>query len=213
MVEKLLILDPAFAIPLNSDELYLLGCQAVVWGQIDFILDEILAHVFAFDPDQRSQFLTDKLVGTKTDMLAKDYTRLPNELHEDCMQFVAQINAIKPRRNSAFHSVWGWYTGKRGHLRQVAAFHHKTKKNPLKPIQLRGTLEDMIKCSKTGSRVMSACLGFPHKDAVRFEWGHEAPDGGPPERLRQLGVPLQKGHRPQDRRPGPRAHRPTTEAE
>lgn len=205
---KVLLIDPTFAVPLNEQHLYDLGVIAVIWGQIDFILDEIVAHVHAFDREQRDRFLTDKMMGTKVDMLASDYSRLPKKLHPQAKDLVARINNLKPRRNAAFHGVWGWRLEKRSQTLTVAAHHPKSKNNPLKPIQLRGMLEEMIACSKVAGQLMADLQGLPFTPAVKFCWGGDLASGGPPEWLKEGRGQIQKGRPPESRRRPRRDARP-----
>lgn len=193
-----LLIDPTFAVPLDATQLHDLGVLAVLWGQIDFMLDEILAHLHAFDEKQRAEFLTEKMIGAKVEMLAKGYARLPEELHDQAKDLVRRINNLKQRRNTAFHGVWGWHLEKRSKTRQPAAFHHKTKDNPVRSQDLRPMAREMIECSKVAGRITCALLGFDYVPAVQFTWG--AGDKEPPEWLAKDYTQIAKGRRPQDRR-------------
>ncbi len=197
-MSKFLVIDPAFAVPLSPEQLHDLGVIAVIWGQIDFMLDEILAHVHAFDKAQRDAFLTDKLMGTKVEMLTKEYLRLPAELHPLATDLVKRINNLKPRRNSAFHGVWGWRLEKRSQTRQPAAYHHKSRDNPLRAQNLRAMTQEMIDCSKVAGQLMSALLGFEFRPATQFLWG---PGGNePPPWLAADPSKIQKGRQSSDRK-------------
>jgi hypothetical protein len=197
-MSKFLVIDPAFAVPLTPEQLHDLGVIAVIWGQIDFMLDEILAHVHAFDKAQRDAFLTDKMIGTKVEMLTKEHERLPPELHGLAVDLVKRINRLKQRRNSAFHGVWGWRLEKRSKTRQVAAYHHKTRDNPLRAQNLRAMTQEMIDCSKVAGQLMSSLLGFDFRPATQFAWG---PGGDePPPWMTADPSKIQKGRHPTDRR-------------
>lgn len=105
---------------------------------------------------------------------------------------------LKQRRNTAFHGVWGWHLEKRSKTRQPAAFHHKTKDNPVRSQDLRPMAREMIECSKVAGRITCALLGFDYVPAVQFTWG--AGDKEPPEWLAKDYTQIAKGRRPQDRR-------------
>jgi hypothetical protein len=189
-----------FAVPLNPFELCQLGAIAVVWGQLDYMLDEILAHAHAFDMHQRKQFLTDKMMATKVEMLSKDLDRLPESLHERARALVVAINAAKPDRNCAFHGVWGWHVSKRKQTREVAAFHSRRENNPLKPIQLRKLLEQLVAASKLAGEIMCDLLGFQHSFGNQFCWGGGSAEGEPPAWLAKAHGEPRKGRAPWERK-------------
>lgn len=195
---KLFVMAPAFAVPLENNELQMLGYIAVVWGQIDFLTDQILTFVYEFDIDQRNRFLSDKMMATKVDWLAKDYERLPADLHEDAKQFVELIQATKQQRNGAFHGVWGWQWQKRSKTRRVAAWHQRMLKNPLRPDQLEQLATDLQTCSNIGNKLMCALYGFKYSPQAQFTWDGGTDKGEPPDWLSQ--GQFQKGRSPQDRR-------------
>lgn len=178
-----------------------MGYLAVLWGQVDFLMDEILMFAHEFDEDQRKLFLTDKPMGGKADMLAKVMSRLPDDAREHAKAFHAAIQATKQRRNSAFHGVWGWRIEKRSKLKNPASFHHTTKDNPVRATDLRKLAEELTKCTQDGSRAMCALRGFKYSPAGQFVWGGMPNEKGqPPEWIAQSGKPFRKGRSPRDRR-------------
>lgn len=206
-----LVIDPAFAVPLSPQELHDLGVIAVVWGQIDFILDEIICHIHGFDTHQRATFVTDKMIGTKLDLVRSDYERLPKKFHPPIKALITRLSLIKQNRNSAFHGVWGWKWEKRSKTRHVAAFHAKTKNNPLKPIQLQGMVEELIDCSKIAGEVMADLHGMPFNTATQFTWGAEDAAGKPSAWLQERFGEFRKGRSPTERRRRPRPPTPPKE--
>ncbi|MGQ2991497.1 MAG: hypothetical protein ACT6RD_12970 [Brevundimonas sp.] len=207
-MRKPFIIDPAFAVPLTPTQLHDLGVIAVVWGQIDFILDEIICHVHAFDHNQRATFVTDKQIAAKLDLLRSDYTRLPKRLHAGCADLIKRVAQIKQNRNSAFHGVWGWKWETRSKTRQVGAFHSRTKNNPLRPIQLAGMAEELISLSKLAGSIMADLHGMPFVTASQFTWGAEDSKGEPASWLRERYPTIQKGRSPTARRKRPRPPSP-----
>lgn len=209
---KPLIIDPAFAVPLTAQELHDLGVIAVVWGQIDFQLDQILAHALAFDPDQQASFIAEKPMQAKLDMLKADYARLPKRFHKQAAELLKRLSALKQSRNSAFHGVWGWRLEKRSQTLQVAAYHPKTKDNPLRPIQLRGMAEELIDCSKLAGSILAQLQGLEFRTAARFTWGGAGPDGQPPAWPLAPHGQWYRGRSPTERRRRPRPPTPPKDA-
>jgi hypothetical protein len=192
---RLFVMAPAFAVPLNNDELMILGYIGLVWGQIDFLTDQILCFVYAFDKEQRDRFLSDKMMATKVDWLAKDLVRLPDELHDDTKRFVEMIQATKQLRNGAFHGVWGWRWLKRSRTREVAAWHGRMLKNPIKPAHLEKLAYDLADCANLGNKIMCVLYEFPYSPQAQFTWdgGIDGPDWLDRGRFR-------KGRSPTDRK-------------
>ncbi len=188
---------PAFAVPLSTQDLITVGYIALVWGQIDFFVDEMVCFAHKFDKDQRARFLTDKMMASKVDMLASDYERLPTELHADVRRFIEVIQRTKQHRNGVFHGLWGWKAEKRSQTLRVAAYHHRMKPNPVRPEHLRKLADDLAECSLIGLKVWAQLREAPHKPTTRFVW---AETERPPKWLDEPGRPFRRARNPEDRR-------------
>lgn len=198
MVPRPFMIDPAFSCSLSVDELSMLGVIAVSWGQVDFMLDEILAHAHGFDKKQRDLFITDKMVGTKIDLLKKAIDQLPEELQPKTRELITAVNNIKPDRNSAFHGIWGWFVPKKKNRLIPAAWHHKRINNPLKADQLEALAKKTMECSKLAWSISTELLELPGGSG-KFIWGADG-DGPPPEWIQKEFGPAQAGRRPEDRK-------------
>lgn len=195
-----LIMNPAFAVPLTQLELLTLGYITLVWGQIDFLLDEILMFAHEFDAEQRKQFLTDKPIGGKLDMLVKNISRLDPEIQGTATAFADLLRATKQQRNSACHGVWGWKWEKRSKTRQVAVRHSTTINNPVHATQLRGLADQLTEASLLGSQLMCGLRELGYEPAIQFTWGGGVDANTPPTWLEQSGGQSRKGRMPRDRR-------------
>lgn len=106
---------PAFRVPFDEEQLVLMGLIAVVWGQIDFWINQIIQSLHGIDYAQRKLLLGDKTIGPKLDLITKSLDRVADDaVREAIRQAVAATRTTLERRNAAAHGMWGFWTGVEG---------------------------------------------------------------------------------------------------
>ena len=109
MGDKPLEYVAGYVSPLTDKEHAQLGRIAVLWGQIENFVDELLEHVSGLSWNELEGLgVTTKPMATKASFLNQVRHR-----HEDAAtaekigDFCALIHETKAARNDAFHGMWG----------------------------------------------------------------------------------------------------------
>ena len=126
---------PAFYSPLTHEQHAQLGRIAVLWGQIDMFVDNMLTGVLGIAPELRAQLFNDRQIAGKLDALAKSAIKISNpEARLAVSAFIGSAQALKSERNRCFHGVWGFQIKRKAV--QAAAQHHKSPGQPFKASDL-----------------------------------------------------------------------------
>ena len=145
---------PPFVSPLTHDQHARLGRIAILWGQIDMMLDQLLELAMGITAKQRQTLIGEKPIGTKLDML---------KLHLDdiadtdgralATEFWDLANQTKTQRNRCFHGVWGLRCGKPNEV-YPAATHFKDGGSPVKATQLPPLEKKLCRTARIGMRAL-----------------------------------------------------------
>lgn len=196
---------PAFQIPLSDKEVATIGLIAVVWGQIDMLLDEVLLFAHEIDVDQRRELLGDtKQIGSKLDLVARGLNRIhPKETRALLQGVLEKLQSLKRDRNSLFHGCWGFkFDRKTKDFTDRGTLYQPSPDNPLRPSRLSPLLTELTECSRLLNEVFCDLKGWARPTgAIKLTWGGAGPDGGPSERLKQRFGPFDKGHPSRRRSP------------
>src|SRR5688500_15958259 len=130
-------LSPAFVSPLTDEQHARLGRIAVLWGHIDFLLDELLLNVLKLTRAQRTTLIGEKPIGPKLDYLKPALKTIKDPVARDkAEEFYKILNNTKAQRNHMFHGAWGWHVEERTKTMSAAARHPKSLTNPVRAEQL-----------------------------------------------------------------------------
>jgi len=153
---------PAYASPLTHDEHAALGRLAVLWGQVDFILDELLLDVIDLTIAQRATLVGDKPIGSKLEMLKKHLQQVTNAAAIPLLKrFAELIDETKSQRNHSFHGCWGWRVDQRRQKLSVGARHAKAVTNPVSPLMFPEIQKKLCECSRVGLDAVFLLRGRP----------------------------------------------------
>lgn len=142
-------LAPAFASPLTDEQHARLGRIAVLWGHIDWLLDEILLKVLKLSRAQREELIGEKPIGPKLAYLKPAIARIKDDRTRDAVQAMYTIlNNTKGIRNHVFHGAWGWRAHDRTKSVTVAARHPKSPTNPVEATQLPWLERELCRASR-----------------------------------------------------------------
>lgn len=194
---------PAFVVPLNPAQLAQLGYIAVLWGQIDFIIDELLLFAFKIDANMRKTLIGDKQIGSRLDLLANNLAGIrPKATRAKIQRFCATLQRTKADRNTAFHGAWGRHASKTktGVQFRVAARTSKAPKAFLFTDRFPALTADLVYSSRIGFEALCALRDWPLEAAsAQLSFGLDGPDGGPPKWIQKPGVQPDPGRPPQGR--------------
>lgn len=103
---------PAFRVPFDEEQLVLMGLVAVVWGQIDFYVNQIIQTLHGIDHQQRRLLLKDSTIGPKLDLLLKSIDRAADDRAKEAIRRAVEVTKrTVERRNACAHGIWGLWTG------------------------------------------------------------------------------------------------------
>ncbi len=214
---------PAFYSPLTHTQHAQLGRIAVLWGQVEMFVENLLTAVLGIEPLLRARLFNDKPIGAKLDTLssfAKDMQNAPAA--QAVRTFLTLAQEVKLDRNQCFHGVWGFRVRSKQQQIEAAAMHQRSPEKPFRADNLPRLERRLCQLSHLGMLALES-LGemdrlngaYPlfHGDPPTEEWSREwraqhyadrqiPSDTWKPGRLPFLEHPLgsQSEHRPGDQR-------------
>lgn len=145
---------PPFISPLTHDQHARLGRIAVLWGQIDMILDQLLDKTIGITSKQRMTLIGDKQFGSKLDMLSRHIADIQDgDTRENIKEFWELSNQTKTLRNRAFHGIWGFRCVRTDKV-IPAATHWRAAGDPVKLTQLPALEKKLCKTARVGFNAM-----------------------------------------------------------
>lgn len=192
---------PAFQVPLTDDQLAEMGYIAVLWGQVDFIIDELLLFAFKIGADKRQVLIGDKQLGSRVDLLANNLSAIrPKATKALVQRFCAVVRKSKNDRNTAFHGAWGWYIRGPNTPGDPAARTSKAPKTPFFPARFPALRAELTYASRIGWEAVCLLKDWSlNKGAARLTFGSAQKDGSPPSWLGTPDAPPDPGRPPQGR--------------
>jgi len=175
---------PAYVTPLSHDQHAALGRLAVLWGHIEFTIDELLLDTLKLTLKQRSTLIGDMPIGRKVNLLKAAIGDIADTQTRDLVKrFVDLIDETKTRRNHSFHGCWGWRINSRLKTVTVGARHPGDVTNPVRPTQFKNLEHKFMECSRAGFDAFCRFRGIaPFVRPSRFLHG-QPPDA--PEWLQE----------------------------
>ena len=141
---------PPFISPLTHDQHARLGRIAIVWGQIDMILDQLLRIALKITYKQQRTLIGEKPIGAKLEMLSANLAELDGQKGQElAREFWDLANQTKTQRNRCFHGVWGFRTI-RENVVIAAASHFKAGNDPVRATQLPALERKLCKTARVG---------------------------------------------------------------
>ena len=156
---------PPFISPLTHDQHAQLGRIAILWGQIDMILDQLLQFAIGLTGQQRITLIGEKPLGAKLSMLTVHLDDIKHkEAQKAAREFWNLANETKTARNRCFHGVWGFRCGKKKNDIFAAAMHFKAKENPVRADQLAPLEKKLCRTARVGWKAVAALSEFSADD-------------------------------------------------
>lgn len=166
---------PAFVSPLTDKEHAQLGRIAVLWGQADWLIDEIMLTALSLTRKQQETLIGEKPLGPKLDMLKPHLSDIQPDAAQTAARAIHKIlNDTKAQRNHAFHGIWGWRANTRSKTIERCSRHPKALHNPIKVTDLP-RLERAL-CEAVTQGIMAVWLirgEQPVAGVVRFLHGRD----------------------------------------
>lgn len=178
---------PGYVSPLTDKEHATLGRIAVLWGQIEHFVEELLPAATGLSRDDLEALqVTSKTIASKVDFLATASKRINDErLRNEVLNFCAIIHETKTQRNHVFHGMWGW----RGDDRTKRVFPAARKESdphaPFPASSLSTLEKKLCKCSRKGFDLLCR---YVYGQSVRHHpsrFFHHGLPGDAPEWLEQ----------------------------
>lgn len=138
--------------PLTDKEHAQIGRIAILWGQVENFVDELLEHVSGMTRNELDALgVTDRPMGSKVAWLNAIKSRHPDESYRHHVsEFCAIIHETKTARNHVFHGIWGWRGDQRTKTVFPASRKASSPNQPFKATQLPALEKKLCKCSRMG---------------------------------------------------------------
>jgi hypothetical protein len=154
---------PPFVSPLTHDQHARVGRIALLWGQIDMELDQLLMIALNLPGRQLRTLMGEKAIGRKLEMLENHLDDLKSSEARKCArEFWNLTNQTKTLRNRCFHGIWG-FACSRDKKVIAAAGHFKALNDPLRASQLPALEKKLCKTARVGLLALRAA-GMPFTD-------------------------------------------------
>ena len=107
MPKTLSLSSPVYEIPFDDNTLLVVGRIALLWGQIIFHLDAVLALLMKMSVPEAAKYET-KSVKTKLTDLSRELSKSENAKHRKKLSLVHHaVDQLASDRNIVFHGLWG----------------------------------------------------------------------------------------------------------
>ena len=178
---------PGYVSPLTDKEHARIGRIAILWGQIEHFVEELLPHVTGLSRAELAALqVTSKTIASKVDFLTAATARLDNPKDREAIRaFCGIIHETKMQRNHVFHGIWGWRGDSQRKKVYPAARKESDPQAPFRATSLPSLEKKMCRCSRMGfDLVVSLAYGEPRR-AHPSRFIHYGGEGGAPEWLVQ----------------------------
>ncbi len=144
---------PAFISPLTDKEHATIGRIALLWGQIEYLIDDLMCLVSGQSWDQlRENPEMVKHVSQKIRFLKKEAERRLEPAGTDMvLSFCAFVQDTKFARNDVFHGIWGWRADRRKRIVFPAARKSRAPWQPFPAAKLVSLEKKLCRCSRMGA--------------------------------------------------------------
>lgn len=152
---------PGYISPLTDREHARIGRIALLWGQIEHLVEQLILHVSGLTLAELTALeITDKPIAAKTAYLNRIRGRHDDAgVREALGAFCAAIQDTKMARNHVFHGIWGWRGDKRTHKVVPAARKTQIPGQPFRATQLPPLEKKLCRCARTGFDLITRLSG------------------------------------------------------
>lgn len=165
---------PAFVSPLTDKEHAQLGRIAILWGQADWLIDEIILTALSITRELQKTLIGEKPIGPKIDILKPHLGDIKNPRAQEAARgFVERLDLTKAKRNHAFHGIWGWRAARNKKVERCSR-HPKSLDNPVKAEDLPNLERTLCEAVTQGIMAVLLIRGRePEAAVVRFLHGRD----------------------------------------
>jgi hypothetical protein len=177
---------PGYVSPLTDKEHARIGRIAILWGQIEFFVEELLTHVSGMAWEELEVLqVTSKTIASKVDYLDRIKARHHDpDYRQKVGDFCAIIHETKTSRNHVFHGVWGWRAEDRTKTMTPAARKSSAPNQPFRYTQLPALEKKLCKCSRMGADLCNP-MWHPTARPKLTRYIHHGVEGPAPQWMRQ----------------------------
>lgn len=160
--------SPGYVSPLTDKEHATIGRIALLWGQIEHFVDELLPEISGLSREQLEALqVKEKPMASKVSFLKASAKRHNHEpTSQSVAKFCGLVEDTKMQRNHIFHGIWGWRGDDRTERVYPAARKESDPHSPFAAEKLPGLEKKLCKCSRLGfdlvARVSYGQLQRPH---------------------------------------------------
>ncbi|MBW0008369.1 MAG: hypothetical protein JO335_11740 [Sphingomonas sp.] len=165
---------PVYLSPLTDKQHAQIGRIAVLWGQIEYFVEILMAHVSHLSWDELTAVgVTEKPIGAKVLFLKAATARIAEvELRQRVREFCESIDDTKVARNHVFHGIWGWRGDKKSHRIFPAARKTSDPSRPFKASQLAVLEKRLCKSARLGGNLAMHYWGDPDTELKYCRFFH-----------------------------------------
>lgn len=172
--------------PLTDKEHAQIGRIAVLWGQIEYFIDQLLEHVSGMTWEELTALgVADKSISAKVNWLDRIKRRVADEdTRSKIGNFCAIIHETKTDRNHVFHGIWGWRADDRTKKVTPAARKSSNPGQPFLYTRLPALEKKLCRCSRMGADLCNP-LWHPTARPMWTKYVHHGVKGGAPEWMKE----------------------------
>ena len=173
--------------PLTDVEHATIGRIALLWGQADHFVEQLLPVVSELSWEQlKALQIPDKPLGSKVVFLKASAKKLSEaSLREQVLTFCALIDDCKAHRNHVFHGMWGWRGDQRTGRVIPAARKESELHNPFPSSKLPALERKLCRASRAGFDLVTTLVFRQNVRPHPSRFLHHGAPGGAPEWFEQ----------------------------
>jgi len=175
---------PAYQIPLNADQLTLLGVFCAIWSQIDYFAGLTIAKLLKTPIGSAEMFMENMTTGPRINFLRRLSSKIEDENTKKAAKaFCKDMGALIDDRNHLLHGMWGWRTAKDPKDMFAASYYPKRGDEPIAAAKLLTLCNRAAEQSHAIVKIQRAVFGIdlePSSDGEQlpnFYFGDDAPPG------------------------------------
>lgn len=173
--------------PLTDAEHATIGRIALLWGQADHFVEQLLPVVSGLSWEQLEALqITSKPTGSKVGFLKASARKLIDEaLREQVLTFCTIVDDCKTSRNHVFHGMWGWRGDHRTERVVPAARKESELHNPFPASKLPALERKLCKASRLGFDLVISLVFRQSARPHPSRFLHHGAQGDAPEWFQQ----------------------------
>ncbi|MDC8755771.1 hypothetical protein OIK40_14065 [Erythrobacter sp. sf7] len=179
--------QPGYVSPLTDKEHATIGRIAILWGQIENSVDDLLPHISGLTVAQLEALqLFGKPMNQKITFLKSSAKAFPHEPYKSqIIVLCTLVDETKSSRNHVFHGMWGWRGDEKTKRVFPAARKGENPEAPFPASKLPALEKKLCKCARLGHDLVCTLVLGQLERHRQSRFFHHGAEGDVPEWLLQ----------------------------